>query len=97
VTGEVTFELRRGDDYTLLNTKATYMAYAPDKLSMERVEEPAFTPEDRIGALELQNLSIADNRAMLLHHMQQLQLRGGSGGNSDGGIGRLLGTSVDEE
>ena len=97
VTGEVTFELRRGDDYTLLNTKATYMAYAPDKLSMERVEEPAFTPEDRIGALELQNLSIADNRAMLLHHMQQLQLRGGSAANSDGGIGRLLGTSVDDE
>ena len=37
---------------------------------MERVEEPAFTPEDRIGALELQNLSIGDNRALLLHHLE---------------------------
>ena len=93
VTGEVTVELRRGDDYTLLDTKAAYMAYAPDKLSMERVEEPAFTPEDRIGALELQNLSIADNRAMLLHHMQQLERRGSAGASVEGGIARLLGTS----
>ena len=63
VTGSVTLELRRGDDYTILDTTAQYMAYAPDKLSMERVEEPAFTPEDRIGALEMQNLSVGDNRA----------------------------------
>ncbi len=54
----VTLELRRGDDYTILDTKAEYMAYAPEKLSMERVEEPPFTPEDRIGALEMQNLSV---------------------------------------
>ncbi|HRC54723.1 MAG TPA: argininosuccinate synthase [Kofleriaceae bacterium] len=72
LTGQVTVELRRGDDYSLLDTQATYMAYAPDKLSMERVEEPAFTPEDRIGALELQNLSVADNRALLLHHLQSV-------------------------
>ena len=45
------------------------MAYDPDKLSMEKVEEPAFTPEDRIGALEMQNLSVGDNRALLLHHL----------------------------
>lgn len=62
ITGEVTLELRRGDDFTLLKTEAPWMAYAPDKLSMERVEAPAFTPLDRIGALEIQNLSITDNR-----------------------------------
>jgi argininosuccinate synthase len=45
------------------------MSYGPDKLSMEKVENPAFTPEDRIGALELQNLSVGDNRALLLHHI----------------------------
>lgn len=73
VTGTVELELRRGDDYTLLKTEAEYMAYAPEKLSMERVEEPAFTPEDRIGALELQNLSIGDNRALLLHHLTSVR------------------------
>lgn len=72
VTGSVTVELRRGDDYTLLDTKAEHMAYDPEKLSMERVEQAAFTQEDRIGALELQNLSVADNRAFLLHHLESI-------------------------
>jgi argininosuccinate synthase len=72
VTGSVTIELRRGDDYTILDTRAEHMAYAPDKLSMEKVAEPAFTPEDRIGALELQNLSVVDNRDLLLHHLGSL-------------------------
>ena len=63
----MTLELRRGDDYTAaVDTRAEYMAYAPDKLSMEQVEEPAFTPEDRIGALEMQNLSVGDNRSLLV-------------------------------
>jgi argininosuccinate synthase len=66
VTGTVTLELRRGDDYSIMRTDSVHSAYAPEKLSMERVEEPAFSPEDRIGALELQNLSVADNRALLL-------------------------------
>ena len=69
LTGTVTVELRRGDDYSILDTQADYMAYAPEKLSMERVEDAAFSPSDRIGALEMQNLSVADNRAFLLHHM----------------------------
>jgi argininosuccinate synthase len=73
VTGEVTLELRRGDDYTIVATRAQYMAYGPDKLSMERVEDPAFTPEDRIGALELQNLSVGDNRDLLLHHLSSVR------------------------
>jgi argininosuccinate synthase len=73
ITGEVTLELRRGDDYTILSTHATQSAYAPEKLSMEKTEA-VFTPEDRIGALELQNLSISDNRALLLHYAQALAL-----------------------
>jgi argininosuccinate synthase len=79
VTGSVTLELRRGDDYTLVATRAEHMAYGPDKLSMEKVEEPAFTPEDRIGALELQNLSVGDNRELLLHHLSSVKrLSGGA-------------------
>jgi argininosuccinate synthase len=73
VTGSVTVELRRGEDYTLLATEAEHMSYGPDKLSMEKVAEPAFTPEDRIGALELQNLSVADNRELLLHHLSSVR------------------------
>ena len=69
LTGTVTVELRRGDDYSILETQADYMAYAPEKLSMERVEDAAFSPSDRIGALEMQNLSVTDNRAFLLNHM----------------------------
>ena len=94
ITGEVTVELRRGEDYTLLATRAEYMAYAPEKLSMERVEEPAFTPEDRIGALELQNLSVTDNRAMLIHHLRSLH---GLGGGETPVIGQLLAGEVSEE
>lgn len=76
VTGAVTVELRRGDDYSILETSADYMAYAPEKLSMERVEEPAFSPADRIGALEMQNLSVTDNRAFLLHHLDAISRLG---------------------
>ncbi|HZA51214.1 MAG TPA: argininosuccinate synthase, partial [Myxococcaceae bacterium] len=79
ITGAVTLELRRGDDYTLLETRAEVAAYAPEKLSMERTDA-AFSPEDRIGALELQNLSVADNRALLLHYAQGRRLESGTGG-----------------
>ena len=93
VTGEVTLDLRRGDDYTIVKTTAEHMSYGPDKLSMERVETPAFTPEDRIGALELQNLSVGDNRDLLLHHLDSLrQLSAGSGGDP---LGRVLGVPDD--
>jgi len=94
VTGTVTVELRRGDDWTYLDTKADYMAYAPHKLSMERVEEPAFTPEDRIGALELQNLSVADNRELLLHHLDSLRKLGAGPGAPS--LGALLGKTEKE-
>ncbi len=101
VTGEVVVELRRGDDWTILNTRAEYMSYAPHKLSMERVEDPAFLPEDRIGALELQNLSVGDNRALLLHHIDALRRLGGAPGGPSlalgGGHGPTLGTLLESE
>ncbi len=90
VVGTVRLELRRGDDWTVLSTKAQYMSYAPHKLSMERVEEPAFTPEDRIGALELQNLSVGDTRELLLHHLDALRALGAA--RSGPSLAALLGS-----
>ncbi len=69
ITGEVTVELRRGDDYSIMDTRAAYMAYDPHKLSMEKVAS-SFSPEDRIGALEMQNLAVTDNRELLLHYLE---------------------------
>jgi argininosuccinate synthase len=65
VTGEVTFELRRGNDYSILNTESPNLTYQPERLSMEKVEDAAFTPADRIGQLTMRNLDIADTRAKL--------------------------------
>jgi argininosuccinate synthase len=65
VTGEVTLRLRRGEDYTVLATSGPAFSYHPDKLSMERTENAAFGPTDRIGQLTLRNLDIADSRAKL--------------------------------
>jgi len=65
VTGEVTFRLRRGDDYTLLDTTGPNLTYAPERLSMEKVEDSAFGPLDRIGQLTMRNLDIEDSRAKL--------------------------------
>jgi len=67
ITGEVTLQLRRGDDYSILRTEAAHASYDPNKLSMEKTAS-AFSPEDRIGALEIQNLAVSDNRALLLHY-----------------------------
>ncbi len=65
VTGTVTLRLRRGDDYTILRTEGPSFSYHPEKLSMERVENAAFGPTDRIGQLTMRNLDIADSRAKL--------------------------------
>ncbi|MET7745496.1 argininosuccinate synthase [Streptomyces sp. NPDC005385] len=65
VTGEVTLRLRRGEDYSILNTTGPAFSYHPDKLSMERTEDSAFGPVDRIGQLTMRNLDIADSRARL--------------------------------
>lgn len=65
ITGEVTLRLRRGDDYTILNTQSSNLTYAPERLSMERVEDSPFGPLDRIGQLTMRNLDIDDSRAKL--------------------------------
>jgi argininosuccinate synthase len=65
VTGSVTIRLRRGDDYSILDTTGPSLTYAPERLSMERVEDAAFGPLDRIGQLTMRNLDIADSRAKL--------------------------------
>ncbi|MFM8929235.1 MAG: argininosuccinate synthase [Betaproteobacteria bacterium] len=65
VTGEVTVELRRGNDYSLLNTESPNLTYAPERLSMEKVEDAPFTPADRIGQLTMRNLDIIDTRGKL--------------------------------
>ena len=65
VTGTVTLRLRRGEDYSILGTSGPAFSYHPDKLSMERVEDAAFGPGDRIGQLTMRNLDIADSRAKL--------------------------------
>jgi argininosuccinate synthase len=65
VTGTVVLRLRRGDDYTVLDTQGKGFSYHPDRLSMERVENAAFGPTDRIGQLTMRNLDIADSRTKL--------------------------------
>lgn len=65
VTGEVTLELRRGNDYSILNTESPNLTYAPERLTMEK-HEGSFTPQDRIGQLTMRNLDITDSRAKLL-------------------------------
>ncbi len=77
VTGEVTIRLRRGDDYSIVNTSGPAFSYHPDKLSMERTEDAAFGPEDRIGQLTMRNLDIADTREKLELYAAQGQLGDG--------------------
>ena len=77
ITGEVTLRLRRGDDYSVINTMGPALSYHPDKLSMERTEDAAFGPTDRIGQLTMRNLDIADTRAKLEMYRDQGQLGGG--------------------
>jgi argininosuccinate synthase len=74
VTGEVTLRLRRGDDYSVINTTGPELSYHPDKLSMERMEDAAFGPTDRIGQLTMRNLDIADTRAKLEMYSRQGQI-----------------------
>ena len=70
ITGEVTLRLRRGDDYTIVNTTGPNLSYHPEKLSMERTVGAAFGPEDRIGQLTMRNLDIADSRERLEQYAQ---------------------------
>ncbi len=70
ITGEVTLRLRRGDDYSIVNTTGPALSYQPDRLSMERVGDAAFGPVDRIGQLTMRNLDIADSRTRLEQYAQ---------------------------
>ena len=69
VTGEVTLELRRGNDYSILNTTSPNLTFHPERLTMEKGES-TFSPRDRIGQLTMRNLDITDTRAKLLTYAQ---------------------------
>ncbi|MGN6905409.1 argininosuccinate synthase, partial [Neisseria sp. P0015.S010] len=79
ITGEVTLELRRGNDYSILNTESPNLTYQPERLSMEKVEDAAFTPLDRIGQLTMRNLDITDTRTKLGIYSQSGLLSLGEG------------------
>jgi argininosuccinate synthase len=69
ITGEVTLELRRGNDYSILDTTSPNLTYKPERLTMER-GEAFFTPKDRIGQLTMRNLDIVDTRDKLLMYVK---------------------------
>jgi argininosuccinate synthase len=69
VTGEVTLELRRGNDYSILNTESPNLTFKPERLTMEKGES-TFSPRDRIGQLTMRNLDISDTREKLLTYAQ---------------------------
>ncbi|HNE70792.1 MAG TPA: argininosuccinate synthase, partial [Giesbergeria sp.] len=79
ITGTVTLELRRGNDYSLLNTESPNLTYAPERLSMEKVEDAPFSPADRIGQLTMRNLDIVDTRDKLMTYAKSGLLTLGQG------------------
>ena len=88
ITGEVTIELRRGNDYSILATTSPNLTYKPERLTMEK-GEAFFSPEDRIGQLTMRNLDIVDTREKLLTYGRAGLL------SSESGIGMpLLGESA---
>lgn len=68
ISGEVTLELRRGNDYSILETVSPNLSYAPERLSMEKIDNAPFTPADRIGQLTMRNLDIGDTREQLARY-----------------------------
>jgi argininosuccinate synthase len=79
ITGSVTVRLRRGQDYSILDTRGPQLSYHPEKLSMERSHDPAFGPDDRIGQLTMRNLDIADSRSKLEQYAAHGQLTSWNG------------------
>jgi argininosuccinate synthase len=69
VTGDVTIELRRGNDYSIVNTSSPNLTYKPERLTMEKGES-MFSPQDRIGQLTMRNLDITDTRDKLLTYVK---------------------------
>jgi argininosuccinate synthase len=95
ITGEVTLRLRRGEDYSIMNTTGPALSYHPEKLSMERVEDAAFGPTDRIGQLTMRNLDIADSRARLEKYAEIGLVGSGVAklvGTIDGGMAKAIAT-----
>ncbi|GAA3200881.1 argininosuccinate synthase [Microbacterium terregens] len=92
INGTVTLRLRRGEDYTILDTTGPNLSYAPAKLSMERVGDAAFGPTDRIGQLTMRNLDIADSRSRL----EQYAGLGLIGGATGALVGRITSGEADE-
>jgi argininosuccinate synthase len=78
ITGDVILELRRGNDYSILDTRSENLTYKPERLTMEKGES-AFTPQDRIGQLTMRNLDIADTRAKLFTYARAGLLSPGRG------------------
>src|SRR5690606_38248219 len=91
VTGEVTLELRRGNDYSVLDTTSPNLTYKPERLTMEK-GEPTFSPQDRIGQLTMRNLDIEDTRDKLFVYGSVGLLAPGKGGGLP-----LLAGRTDEE
>jgi argininosuccinate synthase len=87
VSGTVKIRLRRGEDYSIINTQGPNLSYSPEKLSMEKTEEAAFGPADRIGQLTMRNLDIADTRSKLELYASQGQL-----GSADFDLIKEIGT-----
>ncbi len=85
VSGEVTLELRRGNDFSILDTRSPNLTYAPERLSMEKVEDAPFSPADRVGQLTMRNLDIGDTRDKL-----GVYARAGLIARDDEGAGTLL-------
>jgi argininosuccinate synthase len=92
ITGEVTFELRRGNDYSILDTTSPNLTYKPERLTMEK-GEAFFTPQDRIGQLTMRNLDIADTREKLVTYVKAGLLAPGLGA----GMPHLLGDAEKQE
>lgn len=108
VTGEVTLQLRRGNDYSILDTESPNLTYKPERLTMEKGES-VFSPQDRIGQLTMRNLDISDTRDKLLTYVKtgliapslgsSMPVLTGSGAESDrrGGRQPVRGAEPDEE
>jgi argininosuccinate synthase len=77
ITGEVVVELRRGNDYSIIDTRSPNLTYKPERLTMEKGES-MFTPRDRVGQLTMRNLDIADTRDKLLAYVEGGLLSKGS-------------------
>jgi len=91
ITGEVTLELRRGNDYSILDTQSPNLTYKPERLTMEKGAS-TFTPRDRIGQLTMRNLDITDTREKLQTYVKTGLLAPGLGA----GMPHLLGEGDDE-